>query len=105
MIDINKVFTAEEFKWYRNAMGLTQQEMADKLDVTRQTINRLENNVDNNCTRNKKIYSICYQQFWDALYSDEERMLRSQIADLGVNMANASDKLIKLAKDGKLKDL
>ena len=32
MIDINKVFTAEEFKWYRNAMGLTQQEMADKLD-------------------------------------------------------------------------
>ena len=100
MIDENKILTDKEFIWYRNAMGMSQQEMANKLGITKQTISNLELNKTK---RNKKIYSICYQVIWEALYSEEEKKWRSRVADLGLNAArDESKKVIELIKNGKI---
>lgn len=46
-------------KGYRNMLGLTQQEMADKLNISKQSYNRKENNKTNfNDLEKQKIKTV-----------------------------------------------
>lgn len=95
MIDIERDLTNKEIRAYRRAIGLTQQELAEKLGTTRQTINRLENEGG----KVNKVYSIGCQAIYEALVPENEREFRLKIARLGVNYADATEELINLVKN------
>lgn len=95
MIDLKRDLTSKEVIWYRRAMGLTMKELADILDVTRQSIDRLENGR----TKIGRVYSISYQVIYEYLVPDgEDRLIREEIANLGLNYRDATEELIEMIK-------
>lgn len=94
MIDLKRDLTAKEVIWYRHAIGLTQQEVADILGVSRQTINNLEHGY----CKISRMYSICYQLIYEYLIPEENRLIHEEIANLGLNCRDVPVELVEAVK-------
>lgn len=93
-IDIATICTSKDFIWYRNAMGLTKEEMGKLIDKSRQQVWNLENGL----TKPSLIHSIAYRVIWEWRIPDDEKEIRAKVADLGINFKDATRELIEKLK-------
>ena len=97
---IDVLFSPEEFSMYRNAMGLTMQQVADEFLVTKQSISQFENGL---ITTDSTIqyYTIGILTLWGRYeFTDEERAWRLECGRLGINVGTKRNrKMVEYVKE------
>lgn len=96
LIDI--IFRAEEFLMYRNALGLTEQQVADEFGVSKQTINNFEHNRFESIA-SAQYFTLGILILWENV-PDDEKEWRLECGKAGINVgAKRNEKAVKYIKE------
>lgn len=81
---VEKIFTPEEFIMYRNAMGMSEKQIADEFLISKQSINNFERGFHvTKCTM--QFYTMGILKLWERVPEDE-REWRLECGKAGVNV-------------------